>query len=672
MIAAISGNGNGNGTATKGNGLAAPIDRQAEEIRRGPIRAAHREETVAGDTERAIEYDRIMGVLNAHRELARPYPPAPGHVRSYFDLLGLMVPWLPPVEPTAVAEQQQAATTAQELEICKALQIDVLGRLADGSVKIFSMFHRRSCVIRRPEKMCYEEFMQVCGPPAKACLLMSRVDDDIPGMYGVDKARAAVCLLAGYRTLTDEIELGAGCWLAKEESEADEQKIIIVGANEAAIHNGTLSRVDHPRACGALLDFSAGKKWFDFAELESNLAKAAVLEFRMAAYRETCEILNRWRWKRAEASSPLVAGLVFATWIQQVWAWRPQVAIIGESKTGKSFLCDFLSRMFLPNCILTSDTTAAGLRQTIENSMPAVIVDEADPKDRGQQAERQKILGMIRQSSRGGTILRGSTGQRRVQHTLRHIFWMFGIQLPFDDEADQNRVIMLELLPPARSDEGKLHIPSPKDCRDLGQRLLAISLWAAKRSRIAIDAIREMKVPGIDSRVIESYAVPTAVLAAVFGFDHDVDQTRELLGELLAGIESDQPRPAHEDLMAEILSARVRVGMESLTVGQCMEIIVARGPSADFCEKALAGAGVKMSGYGPDRRIFLQYKPVAKYLLKGTRWADVAVAQVLPRIPGAERRNLRVGGVAGKGIEIPFSGTAADGVEEGESKPLDF
>lgn len=575
-----------------------------------------------------------------------------GHVRSYFDLLRFVKPWEPPAEPAAAAEQQQAATTVQELEICKALQIDVLGQFADGSVKIFSIFHRRSRVVKQPDKISYEMFQQICGPPAKACLLMSRVDDDVPGMFGVDKARSAISLLAGYRTLSDEIELGAGCWLAKEESEADEQKIVLVNGNEAAIHNGTLERVDHPRACGALLDFAGGKPWYDFEELKANLARAKDKDFRIAAYREIESILGRWRWQRADASPPLVIGLVLATWVQQVWTWRPQVAVIGESKTGKSFLCDFLSRLFAPNCILTSDTTAAGLRQTIENSMPAVIVDEADTKDRSQQEERRKILGMIRQSSRGGTILRGTSGQRKVQHRLQHIFWQFGIALSLDDAADANRVVKLELLPPARSDEGKLHIPSPKDCHDLGQRLLAVALWAAKRSMIAVDAIREMKVPGIDSRVIESYAVPTAILAAVHGFDSPADQ-EELLRELLAGIEEDQPTPQHEELMAEIKTAKIRVANETLTVGQCLEAIELLLPVKDFAIKALATNGIRLDGFGPDQRLLLQYAPI-KALLRGTKFQGQPIEQILPRIPGAEKRNMKIGGTTNRGVVIPY------------------
>jgi hypothetical protein len=584
---------------------------------------------------------------------------------TYDDLCRCCTDWMPPQDTTKQNDQTDVpqAENALEHEICRAMQIDVLGRLEDGSIKVFSLFHRRSCVMPRPDKVTYEMFCQICGPPAKACLLKSRVDDDVPGMWGCDQARSAINMLAGYRTLSDEIELGVGCWLATEDQddvavdEAHEhpRPIIIVGANEAAIYNGSLSRVEHPRAAGSLLDFSTSHKpWYQFPQLQRNIEQSSDHEFRMTAYRNAYCIFDRWKWGNQASSVPLAIGLVLATWIQHIWNWRPQVAIIGPSKSGKSFLCDFLDRMFSPNSILASDTTAAGLRQQILNSMPAVIVDEADPKDKAQQAERKKILGMIRQASRGGLVLRGTSGQRSTQHTLRHLCWIFGIQLPFDDEADRNRIIMLELKLPEKEDEGKLAIPSRRDCRELGQRLLGVAVWAATRSRALAKGIREEKVPGIDSRIIESYAVPTAILAVTFGFGDDSKKTKELLTDLLAGVAEDQPQPLYDDLMQEILSARVKVGIDNPTIGQCLERIVSLSTGAGEAEIALAGCGMKLRRGEGSQSLVLQYKPAVKHLLRGTRWEGTAIDQILRTMPGAERCNSKIGGVTARGIEIPW------------------
>ena len=93
-------------------------------------------------------------------------------------------------------------------------------------------------------------------------------------------------------------------------------------------------------------------------------------------------LFGGWRW-RGKSDVMVISGLTLATWVQTIWAWRPRIDILGGSNTGKSMLC---SALFSDCCILTSDTTAAGLRQEIKNSAVAVIVDEVDGKNKAKLA----------------------------------------------------------------------------------------------------------------------------------------------------------------------------------------------------------------------------------------------------------------------------------------------
>ena len=609
-----------------------------------------------------MEFAEGSTLPGGHPGIDTPIASADCVRRTFADAMACMFPWEPPASEPERAKQAAQIDTAIEQEICRALQIDVLGRMEDGSVKIFSTFHRRSACVKNPSKMSYEDFCQICGPPAKACLLKSRVDDQVQGMYGVDDARTAIQLLAGYRTLSDEIELGCGCWQGNEDEDKSHEAMIVVNTGEAAIYNGSLRLVEYPRACGMLLDFSTGggkeKRWYEFDRLKANIEGAENHDFRMAVYRDSLELFGRWRWAFQDSSPAILTGLCLATWVQHVWAWRPQVAIVGPSKSGKSFLCDGLAGLFRGNCILASDTTAAGLRQQIENSMPAVIVDEADPKDRGQQAERRRILAMIRQASRGGLVLRGSSSQKAVRHTLKHLFWIFGIQLPFDDEADRNRVIMLELRLPETTAEGKLHLPSPDKLADLGQRMLGLALWSCQRAKVLATRLRDCRIPGIDSRLIESYAVPAAILATLHGFDTDEEKTKEIMAEMLAeAAASDQPQATHDSLMEEILSARIQIGGERPSVSQCLERVEKRTSGAGEAEIALAAVGIKINEETNKKKqsLTIQYQPVAKHLLKGTRWDGAAIDQILRTIPEALRARQRIGGIKQRGIEIEWS-----------------
>ena len=38
-----------------------------------------------------------------------------------------------------------------------------------------------------------------------------------------------------------------------------------------------------------------------------------------------------------------MSGLVLATWVQSLWAWRPRIDVLGATNTGKSMLCAALA-----------------------------------------------------------------------------------------------------------------------------------------------------------------------------------------------------------------------------------------------------------------------------------------------------------------------------------------
>jgi len=189
--------------------------------------------------------------------------------------------------------------------------------------------------------------------------------------------------------------------------------------------------------------------------------------------------------------------------------------------------------------------------------------------------------------------------------------------------------------------------------------MLGVSLWACQRARRLAESIRDERVEGIDSRLIESYAVPTAALAVVHGMDQDAGHTRGLLGEMLEeAAAGDPPQPQHDDLMLEILSSNVQIGGERPTVAQCIERVEEKGMGATEAQIALAGAGIKIcrlgTGTGGGKSLMIQYKPCQKRLLRGTRWEGAAIDQILRTLSGIALANRRVGGVGGRGIEIPW------------------
>jgi len=307
-------------------------------------------------------------------------------------------------------------------------------------------------------------------------------------------------------------------------------------------------------------------------------------------------------------------------------------------------LCAALAGLFRDLVILTSDTTAAGLRQKISNSAVVVIVDEVDAKNRAKVARQREILEMLRSASRGTAAIRGTGSGRAMEFTLRHLVWVAGISLSYDDQADRNRAIIFNLLPPLSEMAGKLRLPSPDELHDLGQRSLAAALWACQEARKTALTLKDQKIDGVDQRLIESYAVPAAMIATLMGMD--ADAAAGLLQTMLSGTKQDTPVEADEaTLVADILGASVRLDNRALNVSQVLDHVLnfATGENRDAWRKVLESAGIKLD-LGAVPKIILQYQLIRRKLLQGTRWAEQSIDQYLRRIDGAQMAIRRVGG----------------------------
>jgi hypothetical protein len=300
--------------------------------------------------------------------------------------------------------------------------------------------------------------------------------------------------------------------------------------------------------------------------------------------------------------------------------------------------------------ILTSDTTAAGLRQKIANRMLAIVVDEVDAKNKAKLAKQKEILEMLRSASRGTAALRGTGNQKAIEFTLRHLVWVAGITLSYDDQADRNRAISLNLLPPLPEMTGKLMLPSSGDLASLGQRSLAAALWAIREARGMATKLKDQKVEGIDARLVESYAVPAAMIAVVLGFDDAM--AAKFLADMLGDTKSDSPVESDEDsLISEILQATVQLGPHRRTVGQVVLHVLK--PAADYREQwleALQGVGIRVG----ISTIAMNHKAVRSKLLRGTRFEGQPIDQTLRRVPGSSPSQQRIGGVIGRGVKFPL------------------
>lgn len=552
----------------------------------------------------------------------------------------------------APGEDPSAQFPMQELILSK-LKLDVLYEDDAGRVRVFSTLLRKSSTIPAIEKLSHERLIQIAGPPA-----IEHIHDDPQGgdQWRMLDVRRAVALMASSRRGKSD-DRGVGVWQGLADGD-DADTLLLVNSSEAARWNGdkVLRRVTSPRADGLVLDFGRGEDWYDFDTLAALTAKAeSSVEWREGVVDRAVDLFSRWRWGN-DAAPQTMAGLVLATWVQTIWHWRPLVFVGGESNSGKSVLFESLGGregahpgLFGSLSLLQEKSSEAGVRQGIGNTAKVLMCDEFEAGK-----DRERILEMLRASSRGGTVRKGTSDQQSKGYVLRHIGWTAAIESGLRRQPDQNRFIRFSLLRAAKGQGNRLTVPPPSELLHLGQQLLAVAVVSAHAARRLAGRIKNHPMEGVPDRAVETYAVPAAMLATALGMGED--DAKRLLEALLAPLMADgegAENRDHEELLEAILSAPVRCGQDGeLTVAQILD------PSSSdslIHRRKLESCGVLER----DGKLVIAYNLVSRRLLRDTPWHGQQIGEILQRLPGATRSRLCVAGTRPHAISLPIPDSIA-------------
>lgn len=601
-------------------------------------------------------------------------------MRTFDDLLALMegFPWRPakprqtPADSASTGSPDPTDSLAHDRAIVESVGLFVIGELADGSVKIFCRFDGKTRVIRRVDQLTYTDFLQICGPPARENLVQSAdVEALAPGQHTVKSLKHSIAMLAGRERAGEGYERGQGVWQGKcdcctngKPCDCEAFPLVLVNPGRAGLFvNPTLTVQRAPLIAGLKvdLDYPAEGTWFDSAILAEDLESAGDRPWVDETINRARDLFGRWYWRTSELVVPDVCvGLALATWVQSCWRWRPHVAITGPSDSGKSTLFELLETLFGPLAILSSKSTAAGIRQTVAHHSKVILCDEFES-----DKHRREILELFRTSSKGAKTLRGTTAQLAREYGLRHICWVTAIEIGLQRAPDRNRYIWLELEAPPSAVRGKLALPSEPELARLGQRLLALAVRHVAAGVRLADHLKGIAVEGVHGRVVESYAVPVGMLAAVDGMDERLAE--DLLRSIFDKLEKDPSQSTKDetDLVGDILSSRVKIERgEEAGVGQILAGGTHRPGGWDALERAGIVPVAKSPAPGERQRayeqeearagIFVATKQVQRFLLKGTQWADQNVDQLLKRLPGAVKCQRAIGGHRPYGVVIPW------------------
>jgi len=546
----------------------------------------------------------------------------------------------PPIEP---ADRSEQLTPHQAL--LENVGLVVCGQL-DGteSVEVYSRNLHKTTLFRDLNRLSLETAVLAAGAAVEEHVAEG-AHEASPGKVTIKALRRAIAKEGGRRLLTSRQPLGCGIWRVGE-------SVVLVGPRQADVFtpSGDLEPIDLPAVGDQRLNFN-GEPWYDRAELKRNLQHAQKVEWCIEVFLEVQSLFAKWDNWSEESTPQLIAGLVGATWIQTLWPFRPLVAVLGPTNCGKTLLLEeTLPPMFGGLGFFCQKPTEAGLRQNIGDMSKAVFIDEFEKCQ-----HREKILELLRTTSRGGQIPRGSTHGKGMLFGLRHIVWTGAIELNLPHAADKNRFILFHLKAIPKG-PAKLFPPRAADMRNLGQRLLAAVLCRHRAILEKGDLIRRLDIE-VFQRVLELYAVPLAVIAGVS--DMGMADIASLARHTLGHQHGDDEDSDEAEILQAILESYVplprgqRHTVSQLLDGSCGQLegedglLLSRGA-------ALEAAGVRIIRFSDDDDVlFLAKGPICRHLLTGTEHRNTDISQTLARIDGAKRGTQRLGGRTARGVSIP-------------------
>ena len=607
--------------------------------------------------------DSLATTASEVRNLVLPFPISEDHgkdIRDWFIAGGTWDQFMALIDaspivisrrPVKIEEEETASSSTYYDTILDQLGITILGEDDDECIFAFCSFTMKRIHWPNVAGIKYESILQQCGSAALELVANPGDQDSDDGKIEMKEVRSAIAIKASKTRSQIENLKGKGLWPGVSENGMPNDTVVVVAACEAACFNGKMRRVAAPKVEGLILDFtSIDPPWYGSFEHLENLVERAKNDRQWARDRvsEMNAILSKWKW-RSQDSPSIIGGLILTTWVQTFYSWRPYVAITGRSNSGKTSLFELLQNIFQDKalCVYTTNSTEAGLRQRIGSGSPPTLLDEFERNDR-----TTKILEALRASSRTGVSLRGSSNHKHQSFSYNVQPWMTAVNLGIEDEADKNRVILGEVLDP----EGVstlTNMPTPLESRKLGLELCAVAIANVFDALKQFERLSRLPPPTkeVSRRLVESYAVPTSMISAVFGFSDSAAD--EFQNTLMVDVDVDNYNESDEEaILSHILGAKFRYshGDECTT----SEAIMHQGQGAGLMEAAMNRNGICATKLNGKDYLFISNRG-SKPLLMGTSWEKGGHIAILHRLEGSlTQPRIMCGNQYRRGVCIPW------------------
>ena len=250
---------------------------------------------------------------------------------------------------------------------------------------------------------------------------------------------------------------------------------------------------------------------------------------------EILQHLKTWNWERPYLDPILKLGWICAALMGGALQHRPIDFVTGGPGTGKSALQRYVRALFGSVMFATSNTTAAGIYQTIGHDSRPIAVDEFERK--AMHGKETAIIEIARQAYSGDKGYRGGSDGASSEFQLNSAFFFSAILMPHLEQQDRTRMAIMQLNP--LKDHGSTPV-----VQDFWGRMLLRQVMDGWQGFIAPDGILERwrtrlsdPLLKFDSRAIDTYGTLLACADLLVGESGMID----------AGMLADPSRPGKLD-----------------------------------------------------------------------------------------------------------------------------
>lgn len=352
------------------------------------------------------------------------------------------------------------------------------------------------------------------------------------------------------------------------------------------------------------------------------------------------QFLQLFNWRNPQDAMLLFGWLALAP-ICGVLNWRPHCFLYGPPRCGKTTIHTLAAQLLRPLVISTDgQSSEAGIRQTLGPDSLPVIIDEFESDQSG--SSLKGVLRLARSaSSAENPVLRGSPEGKAMQFSLRTSFFFSAVNPAHMSQADQTRILLLELKMHASDHNIAQKIVEEESYfASLGAAWSAHMVALAEHIAPALEMF-ERVMPSSDRRHRQNMATLLAAsFVALNGRPPSTEEAKLLAHEYTATVEL-HAEEAQRDDATECLDFMLSQVVEDYPLGHWLreELKNAGLPKQKRNSSASRIAGIYQMMMRPENDtlpgLYIRNgSPQVEKLFEGTRWDGGAWRRALRKVEG--------------------------------------